>query len=378
MKKSFLFCGLALILASFLVSCASSLQEDIHASTEFNRELEEEISIFENDFIKLDSEYILSGKKPSDAISDLQTKIEKHLAKQHMEPSISARLEAIEGLLCAMNGKTKKAQDFYTSAKTNHGGDAYVLILSARLCSSSEEALAKLDEILSFSTNNEIVLFEKGKTLYTTKEYGKSVAAFDEAFLICKEDTLHDYRDYYGTIRDTAWKLFNANIEDTSNMDVASITKTLTLESMVELTQENTTLLQEITGGSKLKTKDLISKMNSAGYFSAAVDANNKLGSSKTLLESKEITRIMCARYLWNLYIIKTGNNKLKTRYSTRYLSIDKSVSPIQDIEIENFDFDAVLGTVEAEIMELPDGKNFFPNEAVSRLDFITIINSIN
>ena len=48
--------------------------------------------------------------------------------------------------------------------------------------------------------------------------------------------------------------------------------------------------------------------------------------------------------------------------------------SPVADIVLENVDFDAVLGVVENEFMNLPDGKSFNPGKEVSVLEFLSYL----
>ena len=76
-------------------------------------------------------------------------------------------------------------------------------------------------------------------------------------------------------------------------------------------------------------------------------------------------------------YIKSQGKNDLASRYSDYYTKLSQShnvSSPIADIQIEDSDFDAVLGMVENQIMELPDGKNFYPSEAISLVDYLNCL----
>ena len=62
------------------------------------------------------------------------------------------------------------------------------------------------------------------------------------------------------------------------------------------------------------------------------------------------------------------------SRYSEKYKKSGRTKSPVADVSVEDADFDAVLGVVESEFMELPDGKNFNPDKVVTKLQFITWI----
>jgi hypothetical protein len=51
--------------------------------------------------------------------------------------------------------------------------------------------------------------------------------------------------------------------------------------------------------------------------------------------------------------------------------------SPVQDVEIDSPDFDAVLGCIELEFMNLTDGINFEGENSVSGIEFSESIKKI-
>ena len=117
-----------------------------------------------------------------------------------------------------------------------------------------------------------------------------------------------------------------------------------------------------------------ISSLERGGYFSAASDQTNAAGTSIDITAADKMTRKMCARFIWNAYVRHSGNLKMLSRYSEKYRKSGRTKSPVADLSVEDPDFDAVLGVVESEFMELPDGKNFKPDEGVTKLQFINWI----
>ena len=117
--------------------------------------------------------------------------------------------------------------------------------------------------------------------------------------------------------------------------------------------------------------------LNSEKYFSAPLDPMDLELSSEEITKSEFISRRCCARFLWNTYVKNQGEMSLLTKYSTRYNATGRTKSPVADVSVSNIDFDAVLGVIENEIMDLPDGKHFFPNKIVTKLDFLKWIKSI-
>ncbi|MCR4743368.1 MAG: hypothetical protein K5866_10935 [Treponema sp.] len=374
MKK---FVLLLITFGLLLVSCTSTIQEDVFQSTDLNEELATELSIFDDSYILIESDYLLTGSYSSEDLSYLHQDIKTHLEEKHIEPIIAAHLTAIDGLLYILQGKNKNAEDCYKSAKSLQNGDDYVLLLGTKL-SSPEEALVKVDEILSYDANNAIILLEKGILLYGQKEFDKSVAAIDQAFVQFDNESRSNYRQAYKEFRDKVWTLYISGI-DNENLDKLkldqNITSPLTLETMVRLTYESTHLLEDLTTGPKLKTSDLIVKLTQAGIFDSTV---NPQDSSQEILTCQQITRKMCARYLWNLYVLQSGNPDLARKFSRRFSRMTEPKSPVFDLMIEDRDFDAVLGVVENEIMHLVDGRNFETDKVVTVLDFMTYLKNFN
>ena len=371
-----IFAGL--LLGAF-TGCTSTLQEDIFDSTEASALMLGAISEYEEKFIVYDAEYTMKGKIESSGISELHTNIENKLSQTH-EPALLAHLQAMDGLLYYMENKTKRAQDFYKEAKSNQSDDIYVLLLGIRLEKTTETSLAKMEEILSYDGKNGTIMLEKGKLLYKKNQYDKAVAALDNAFLIFDGEKKPKYREVYKPFRDNVWKLYSAGIDDSvlnGSLKSADLAKPLTKDVMLKITMENTKLLEDFTGGGKITNAELTKKLTSYGVFSAAIDKNNSQNTAFAITNSNAISRIMAARYIWNLYVKAKGKPEMLTRYSSRYAKMTNPKSPIKDVDIKNPDFDAVLGVVETELMELPDGKSFHPDNILTGVDFLAIIKKV-
>ncbi|MCR5189693.1 MAG: hypothetical protein K6C97_12235 [Treponema sp.] len=363
-------------IACLLTSCATTMQQDVFQTTDLNQELMEEVSVFEDRYILIDSEYLLTGKSDASKIAAFHKSVDEQLSQSHLEPIIVAHITAIDGILYLMEGKINKAQEAYSTAKATKGGDDFVLLLGSKLEKDTESSIAKVDEILSFDPNNSILLMEKGILLYQKKEYDKAIALIDQAFIEFDNQDRNNYRVVYKEFRDKVWTLYNSGIATAKANQ--SLTAALTKEDMVQLTHENTSLLQDLTTGTKLSNAQLMEKVEQAGLFNSVLDPDNAQGFAITITDSTSINRVACARFLWNLYVLKKGNKKFATRYSSRYSKMANAKSPVADIVIENVDFDAVLGVVENEIMNLPDGKNFNPGKEVTVLEFLSYLKKLD
>lgn len=377
MKK--LFLTLAVFIPFFITSCVS-LQEDVFVSSNQKFEFYQSIRNYEEEFLYIDSNFYVSGNASIQDINNLILEINQYEESKIIEPAVKARLYALEGLLYLTSGKANKAKSFYNVAKKAQAGDSYVLLLSAMLEKTLNDQLEKFNELLKIEENNAILILGKAKILYKLQNYNEAVAAIDNAFVIFEQNGNDYFIDAYTDLKDKIWELYTitTNSSSTKAIDSNMIQGNLTKESMIQLTLDHTSLLDFFTVDKKMKVSELLKKLEAGGYLSSAYDISNTAKSSLEITQSTALTRKLCARFIWNLFVQKKGNQSLRTKYSARFLKLQNPATPVPDVMITDKDFDAVLGTVENEIMELPDGRNFNPDEKVSNVDFLKWIQAAN
>ena len=61
------------VIACLFTSCATTMQQDVFQTSDLNKELMEEVSIFEDRYILIDSEYLLTGTFDSSKIAAFHT-----------------------------------------------------------------------------------------------------------------------------------------------------------------------------------------------------------------------------------------------------------------------------------------------------------------
>jgi hypothetical protein len=66
------------------------------------------------------------------------------------------------------------------------------------------------------------------------------------------------------------------------------------------------------------------------------------------------------------------------SRYSARYATGNRPRSPIADIPPLSPFFDSILGCVETELISLPDGRNFKPEEPIRGSEFLSALKKID
>ena len=171
-------------------------------------------------------------------------------------------------------------------------------------------------------------------------------------------------------LREKAWRLKDA-VSDDKELSKFLPLESLSLLQMVEITQASTQLLDIYTGGKKYGGERLFAVVRGAGLLKSVSGVSDE----SRLRSAMEASRILCARFLWNLRTAARKNQN-PVRYSERYRG-RMLASPIPDVPVDSPDFDAVLGSVENELMTLRDGINFYPEGKVSGAEFNAAITKI-
>jgi hypothetical protein len=175
-----------------------------------------------------------------------------------------------------------------------------------------------------------------------------AVASLDEALGRLGEAQ----RAYYGPVRDAALPLVGA--EDAPRGAAAYIaSESVSLLGMMVIVQEDTGLLDYITGAKAWASGPLFSRLAGAGLF-----------GPEPLAPGQEATRGRAAFFLWNLVAAREEDPSLLRAYSGKYAS--RQAGPVPDLPLGSWYFDAALGCVEREILSLPDGERFVPEAAIS------------
>ncbi|MBP5402207.1 MAG: hypothetical protein J6Y36_03495 [Treponema sp.] len=362
MKKHaiFLFCITALFMG--FISC-STLQQDIIISQIPQDEIEE-LSDYEFRLVHLDADYSFSVQTTNIEFAEKQSAcdalikdIDKLLTNKDLVLAAQARLIAIKGRVYHIAGQTSKAKECYQLSFQTYKGDIQNIILAHRL-----GMIDDLSKAGFASGDKPVIIIEQALDYYRNKEYMSSVAKFDEAFISCE----NYYKEAYKEIRDKAWNL--RSVKDDSQKSSILASPEITIGQMMLLTQSYSNIIYPYTAGNEFKENDLFKKLLKAGLLTPALstDAPSKLNSYTNL------TRKLAARYLWNIYCNSKNKPALRTQYSSAF---SKSSSPIKDVPVDHEDFDAILGCVEFELMELVDGKNFNPDGSVSGIELDKSLN---
>ncbi|HAH62972.1 MAG TPA: hypothetical protein DCL73_12855 [Treponema sp.] len=281
----------------------------------------------------------------------------------HMQPdkSVTARLTAIEGRAYLLIGDRERAESCFEKARKKNADDSAVVILAHRL-----GFLKKLDAAVSRHDESGVLILETAIDYYRNGNYADAAGSFDTAFLSLPPF----YRHAYQMLRDTSWSMKDTVSDDAQFAKLLQLSEISVLQ-MVEIAQRSTNLLDIYTGGKKLAGRKLYAAVVKAGLL-RSVSGRGEIGTSGSgqLSADTAVPRILCARFLWNLKNSGSGNEAAAVKYSRKYRGGLYAASPVPDVPLDSEDFDAVLGTVENELLVLPDGRNFNPYGMITGAEF--------
>ncbi|MGP1459254.1 MAG: hypothetical protein ACTTKL_08080 [Treponema sp.] len=350
-KTAFIFFAGSIL--SLFASCATL--QDVVVNFDGGAQFED-IRNIEEKLCKIDARAALTGDAGSKQLNAECEKVLEDIdgvfAKGKAGKAESARLWALRGQAQLLSGAKARAQASLKEAKKLSRDDTAAAILAFRLGS-----IQKLDLDSAQNAQDKARLtLENAVSAYKSGEFMTAAAYFDSAFI----DLPEYYRSSYKELRARSWELRAVSGGASEGLNAVLQKKEITAGQMLLIAQDTGTLLYNYTAGKKLSESQLYAKTSAAGLLSP-LSGEKKRAAAKDEI----IARIKCARFLWNLYSSKKGRSGSAQKYSARYRATELP-SPVADVPADSEDFDAVLGSVENELMELPDGEHFEPDKKVS------------
>ena len=339
MSIAFFYC----VLCS--TSCAS-VQTDIRYSGDAGAMREKTLETLEAAIVSQRIQY------SSEQVKRIQADIEALLREPSTDSSYLARLYAFSADVYLLQRQPNEARKRLTSAKQQNEYDEYVQLVSARLIPDQEKRRAYLEERLAQNPTYYRLKAELGGLYFAVQNYRNALAAFDASLSFLPTE----YQRLYSERREQSLQLYTidgASIRKSSEKILQ--TPQLSLVEMATLTQDSTNALDFITGTAEWKPPLLAEYLQKGGWYNPERDVLKDLASKKD-----------AALFLWHLIV---GNDETRLKRYTRYYTSKRRL-PIPDVMMDGVYFDAIVGTVEEDVVPLTDGKNFEPDKPVSGMEF--------
>lgn len=351
MKK---YCNFVLFLCiGFLIFSCSTLQQDIEVYSAPEEESPEILEL-EREIVFLEAKNFRGEEIDLVKIQEITKKLDKMAGTVNLQNIGQAKLFGLQGRVALLSGKKSLAKSYYEQSVNTYKGEVQSVILGFRL-----GLVENLENQFVEKNYLPLLILENAITAYLKEEYLQAVAKFDEAFISLESY----YHEAYELMRNEAWKF--REISGKLTTDETEILKldVINLLQMLSFTQNTTDFLFKYTASKKYSEDALIKQVVSSGLLNPI----NGESDINDLNKSTVVTRQLAARFLWNLYLERNGLSREEI-YGKQFKMV--GFSPIGDLDLDSPDFDAVLGCVEKEIMELIDGENFYPDFPVEAVEF--------
>lgn len=293
----------------------------------------------------------LRAKPEQAAYLETRAAVESRLGSATSDPAYRSRLLALAAEAALQAGRRTEAAQRLAEAKAAYPGDELAAVVSSRLARTNQQRLEELEASLLVADGSIRIRAELGAALADLGRHREAVAAFDAALPYLPDE----YRLLYGERRDRSFALRDADARQASSSAAHLTRERLSALGMAVLAQNETSALDTITGGTNWDPNLLFNRLKALGwYLDPAVAAGAPM------------SRKDAAFFLWNL--MARGRREMLTRYSLRYAA--RGAGPVADLPYGSAYFDAALGVVEENVMSLPDGRHFRPDDPVAGLDF--------
>ncbi|MDR0320599.1 MAG: hypothetical protein LBI28_03780 [Treponema sp.] len=290
----------------------------------------------------------------------------------------SGKLVAWSGRLAILEGKYSDAQRLYRQSNSTSPGNIPAVILSIRLEGDPAKRMEMIERELAIvgqrSSGVGELNIERGRALMDLARFSEAAGSFDVAFTAGLNNI---YAEHYRATRDRAWDLRN-----TTGVSAGTLTmlgrESITWNDCIALAKNETQLLRFISGGRNLSDADLFTRLIDRGFIPFTQDITLTEWPLARPRADETVTRAGAALFIWRLYAEARGDRSLLSRYSARYATGANPRSPIADIPPLSPFFDSILGCVETEMLSLPDGRNFRPDQPIRGTELLTILRRID
>jgi hypothetical protein len=290
-------------------------------------------------------------------LAALRAELDRSASRPGWSRESQARVAALRAEAALQAGDRPAARNLAEAAARLSDAEEGVWFVRAELEPAAARRLALLSEGLARSDRKARLLCERGRELLKAGRYAEAAQDLDEGL----RGLDPAYRALYGEDRERALSLARAAREAGSAAGLGkpeSLEGPLSLRGMVQRAFRETNLLSSLSSDPAPSYEAALPALRAAGLLLDPAAAPETVATRKAV-----------AFFLWGLVARTEHDPKLLTQYRRKY-----SFSPVPDVGVQEPWFDAVLGVVERELMELPDGVNFQPDQPVSGLEYLSIL----
>lgn len=343
--RSLLFAALCAALIAALASCAT-VQEDLSLRS---ATVADEASL-----TSIDAALAAVEAAPAAGREELSA-IAESIDRAYLEPmadaSWKAALHALRAELALVRRDMAAAARAAAMALELDPSEPRALLVAALALDDLQARSEALERAVEVSGREARLLAELGLCRLAQGRAAEAVSLLDEALPF-----LGDARaSVYAAGRAEAWALREeAAVGEDAKAYVNAAPASFA--AAVTILRDETGLLAAIAGGRRWAAGALFERLKGGGFL------------PQTAAIGDPVLRRDLALLLWLLLAERSGDRSGLLRY-TRLWGERGGRSPVPDLAFGSPWFDAVLGCVEAEIMDLPDGASFMPDAGLTGIE---------
>jgi tetratricopeptide (TPR) repeat protein len=371
--KNFLPALLVCMMPAFFFGC-TTLKKDLLVDSS-KVQTESNLTELEKVIIPLEAAGGTNARTRQNELAAARRMISGLEKEADADADYSSRLTAWSGRLAILEGKYSEALRLYRQSIVLSPGNIPSLILGIRLEGDPAKRLELIDKELALvvpsSPGYGEFQIERGRALAEMRRMGEAAGSFDIAFAAALDPV---YRESYRTMRDNAWELRNA---EGSAVDILGKSG-ISWKDCITLVKNETQLLRFLTGGRDMSEADLFNRLLERSFIPSTQDINLSEWPAAKPKSDEIVLRGGAAWIIWHLYAESRADRGMLSRYSARYATGNRPRSPIADIPPLSPFFDSILGCVESELVSLPDGRNFKPEELIRGSELLSALKKID
>ena len=373
MKKYLFLFG---ITAVFFSAC-TTLQKDIFVDNH-REQTERDLAKLEEMIIPLEA---VGGTEARRMQSEL-TLVRRMIGEMEKEATADAyylgRLVAWSGRLAILEGRYSESVRLHRQSQAVSAGNIPAIILGIRLEGDPAIRLELIERELAIAGGRSAHGFgelqiERASSLLELNRFAEAAGAFDSAF---SSGLASVYNESYGGARGRAWELRNTSGVGTGTIDM--LQDIISWNDCIAIAINETQLLRFISGGRNLNEAEFFNRLLERAFIPYTQDVNVDEWPDIRPDRHETVTRAGVAWFVWHLYAESRGDRGMLSRYSARFATGANPRSPIADIPPLSPFFDSILGCVETELLNLPDGRNFRPAQPIRGAELLAILQRID
>jgi tetratricopeptide (TPR) repeat protein len=362
--------------AALFSSCVSLQQKDMSINSHKDQR-EDDLAKLEAVIVPLEAMGGAEARRQQSEIASARQMIVNMEKDAAADADYSGKLIAWSGRLAILEGRYSEALRLHRQSLAVSSGNIPSIILGIRLEGDPQRRLELVERELAIVNQNSAgfgeLQIERGRSLMELNRFSEAAGAFDAAF---SSDMNGVYSQSYGSGRNRAWELRNSGGASAGTLDM--LRDTVKWSDCIAIAKNETQLLRFISGGRDIGDGEFFNRLFDRAFIPNTQDISAGEWPRAKPRADETVTRSGAAWLIWHLYAEARADRGLLSRYSTRYATGANPRSPIADVPPLSPFFDSILGCVETELMSLPDGRNFRPDQPIRGAELLSILRKID